>query len=147
MGRPPLPKGESKDAQIGVRFKPDEFVQLNTLSQASASSNSEAVRIATLSQIQTPPIWVKSRWKWEELNDQTIDYYLTESFGVLHGIGRLKARPNPNGLITVDIVACSNPTAKTAHAVRVWLGEAAVNKIELHPDQTKAKFLLKGNPV
>ena len=144
MGRPPLPKGESKEAQIAVRFKPVEYDFLSEYASSTGSTASEVVRTAAIAEIQTPPIWVKSKWQWMDLNDQSIAFDLTTQNGRLSGIGRLKARPDEYGRIAVDIFSNGPMTFNTASVVRIWLGQDAVNRIEEHPTQSIAKFRLKG---
>ena len=143
MGRPPLPKGETKDAQIAVRFRPAEYDFLSDYASTTGSTASEVVRTAAIAEIQSPPIWVKSKWRWDELNDQSIAFDLTTQNGRLSGIGRLKARPDDYDRLAVDIFSNGPMTNNTASIVRIWLGQDAVDRIEEHPTQAIARFHLK----
>jgi hypothetical protein len=142
LGRPPLPKGETKEAQIAVRFKPFEYDILSGFAASTGSTASDVVRTAAIAEIQTPPIWVRSKWKWDELNDQSIAFDLTTPNGRLSGLGRLKARPDEYGRIAVDIFSNGPMTNNSAAVVRIWLGPDAVSRIEEHPTQALAKFVL-----
>jgi hypothetical protein len=144
MGRPPLPKGETKDAQIGVRFKSDEYAKLDSKASSSGFTAPQLVREAAIQELKRPPIWIKSKWKWQELNEQSIQFELGTPTGKLTGLGRLMARPDNYDRITVDIF-CVGPTyANSAPMIRIWLSEDAVNKIQDHPDPNLARFVLVG---
>ena len=49
MGRPKLPKGESKDILIGARFSPDESKAVNAAVKLAGNTKSEWIRKALLS--------------------------------------------------------------------------------------------------
>ena len=49
MGRPTLPKGETKDTLIGARFAPDETRVVNAAVKRSGRVKSEWIRKALLS--------------------------------------------------------------------------------------------------
>src|SRR5260370_26626293 len=105
MGRPPLPKGQSKDAQIGVRLKPGQSKELHQLASKAGQTRAELVRDAAISQIQNPPIWVKSKGTQEELDSHLIEFSLSAPAGRGEGIDELKVRQNPRAEIPVDIFA------------------------------------------
>jgi hypothetical protein len=48
MGRPRLPKGETKDILIGARFSPDESRVVNSAVKRAGQSKSEWIRKALL---------------------------------------------------------------------------------------------------
>jgi hypothetical protein len=49
MGRPTLPKGETKDTLIGARFTPDETRDVNAAVKRSGQVKSDWIRKALLS--------------------------------------------------------------------------------------------------
>ena len=144
MGRPPLPKGQSKDAQIGVRLKPNEDKEINRISQRAGQTKAETIRDAAISKIQSPPIWVKSKWKAEELNGNLIEFRLDSPKRLLGGVGELKVRQNKLGEIAVDIFVTEHPNPFEGIVTRIWLAQDAVDRIELNPNPKPAKFRLLG---
>ena len=103
MGRPPLPKGQSKDVQLGVRFNPKDDNQIEKAVKESGQTKAEWVRNAAIAESKSPPIWVKSKWKAEELNGSLIEFRIDSPKRLLGGVGELKVRENALGEIAVDI--------------------------------------------
>ena len=139
-----MPKGEAKAAQIGVRLKPDEDKQMGHIADRAGETKSEAVREAARDKIQSPPIWVKSKWTKEELDEQFIAFDLDSPKCRLWGVGQLRVRENPRGEIAVDIFIDEHPTPYQGVTTRIWLSKEAVDRIELNPNPKPAKFRLKG---
>jgi hypothetical protein len=92
-------------------------------------------------------IWVKSKWKVDELNKQLIDFRLPidGGGGVVYGKGELQAWPRTlvDDLVTVRIEILQ-PTGRGLEMLQTWfqLGQMCVDRIEPHPDQTVARFQL-----
>ena len=146
MGRPPLPKGESKAAQIGVRLNPEGVAKINEMAERSGQTKAEVIREAAELQIQNPPIWVKSKWKVEDLNEQLIEFRLKskvpQGIRVVDGVGLLRVRKNPRGEIAVDIFIDQWEMPNKGVTTRIWLSQEAVDRIEPNPNQGPAKFRL-----
>ena len=141
MGRPPLPKGQSKDVQLGVRFNPKDNNQIEKAVKESGQTKTEWVRNAAIAESKAPPIWVKSKWKAEELNGSLIEFRIDSPKRLLGGVGELKVRENALGEISVDIFI---DEPKKGISTRIWLAQDAVDRIELNPKLTPAKFRLLG---
>jgi hypothetical protein len=60
---------------------------------------------------------------------------------LLGGVGELKVRENALGEIAVDIFI---DEPKKGISTRIWLAQDAVDRIELNPKPTPAKFRLLG---
>jgi hypothetical protein len=92
-------------------------------------------------------IWVKSKWKVDELNDQTIEFRLPidGGIGISCGKGKLQAwsRSRADDSLTVRIEVIQ-PTGRGPELLQIWfqLGQKCVDRIEPHPDQTVARFQL-----
>jgi hypothetical protein len=146
MGRPKLPKGETKEAQVAVRFKPDEMIRIEKAATVSGFTNSQLVRSATLDALSRSPYWYKSKWRAQDLNDQKIEFKISTNHGLLAGIGILKVRENAHGEIVVDLFAGQIPTPQNpiAPGIQLWLQGEAIDKIEIHLDQKVAKYFVAG---
>jgi hypothetical protein len=144
MGRPPLPKSEAKYNQVGVRFNPKENRQLDQIARRSGQTRAEAVRAATLYQIESPPIWVKSKWKREELDGKLVEFKLTAPGRELSGVGHFQVLENTRGEIAIDIFIDEHPSPYEGVLTRIWLAQDAVDKIELNPKPEPAPFRLVG---
>jgi hypothetical protein len=146
-GRPPLPKGESKAAQIAARFKPVLDKQVAKAAQETGATKAEVVREATIQDIQRPPIWMQpTKWKRDELDGQLIRFDLKSPTRELAGVGKLAVRQNPLGQIAVDIFVDECMVPGRGFLTRIWLAENKVKKIELNREQDadKIKFTLIG---
>lgn len=141
MGRPPLPKGESKDTQIAVRLQREQSEEFARLAAKAKQTSAESLRDAVDLQIQNPPIWVKSRWTKEELDEQLIAFRLVAPTRIAEGVGEMSVRQNPKGEIAVDIFVTEHQGYKGV-VTRYWLAQQAVDKIELNPDDKQVKFKL-----
>jgi len=78
MGRPPLPKGESKESLLRVRLSDSEKKELNKQAKESGKPASEIVR--GLIQ-QGAEVLVLSRWEKEQLLDKPLRV-ICAKFGV-----------------------------------------------------------------
>src|ERR1700722_1353027 len=106
-GRPALPEGEAKQEVYSAKLSGDKSRQAEGDMKQSGENKSEYVRDAVEDKIQGPPIWVKSKWKVEELDEQFIEFSLKAKvpmgIRVLEGIGKMRVRENDKGQIAVDI--------------------------------------------
>lgn len=142
MGRPPLPDGEVKDVQVGVKIKASLAAQIssNIAESQSPETRAEWIRNAAINEVQSPPIWVKSSWKKEELDGQLVEFKLVSPNRELSGVGKFNLRENPKGEIAVYIFIDEYPMRHQGVTTRIWLGQQAVDKIEINPNPEKAKF-------
>jgi len=141
MGRPPLPKGQSKDFQFGVRLNNEQQKKIDRTVKDSGQTYPDFARSAMMAVAAKPPIWVKSKWSKEELDGQLIEFVLNSPQRTLSGVGKLAIWKNPRGEITVDIFI---DEPNKGISTRIWLAQDAVDKIELNPKPKPAKFRLLG---
>jgi|SRR5882724_3287024 len=89
------------------------------------------------------PIWTKSKWKKEELNEKSVAFDLADyerGFGV-HGVGQFRiGGPNPNGLLFVQIEVLVDQGQRGMLQIRYYLPQVYVDRIRKHPDQNVAVF-------
>lgn len=142
MGRPTLPKGESKDVQIGVRFRPDDNKPVEKKAKDAGQTQAEWVRNAAIAESKNPPIWVKSKWQWEDLRDKYVEFRLTAPKYQVKGIGKFLVRINPRGELAIDICVFEGDIPYHIVETRYYLGQDAADKIEKHPNQKVAEFRL-----
>jgi hypothetical protein len=142
MGRPPLPKGESKDVQIGVRFNPQDDKEIEREVKKAGQTKSDWVRNAAICDAQVPPIWIKSKWTFEDLKDKTVEFRLISPEWRIKGIGKFLVRINPAGELAVDICAVKSATPYEVVEMRFYLFQKVADKIERHPDKAIADFRL-----
>jgi uncharacterized protein (DUF1778 family) len=141
-GRPPLPKGQARDVQIGVRFTADEDKAIQKAISDSGQSKAEWMRTAAVAQAKT--IWVKSKWSMEELDNQNVEFRLTAPRLQVTGLGKFLVRRNPRGELAINICAITEATRHQITEARYYIGQAAADKIERHPNANVAAFRLLG---
>ncbi len=87
MGRPPLPKGESKDIQIGVRFKPDENKSVDSAFSKTEDIQSKAewirkAAVAMAERLQEKPpmtwdgFWGELPFPEDEMHEKRVKFCL-----------------------------------------------------------------------
>jgi hypothetical protein len=97
IGRPTLPKGQSKAVQIGVRFTPKEGQQIQKAATEAGQSNAEWARDMLLNSAR--PIWVISqKWQSSDLHHKTVQFKFTSPVSILQGIGRFTVRQHRDRL-------------------------------------------------
>src|SRR5258708_882755 len=94
IGRPRLPKGESKDVQIGVRFNGEQDRPIDSAAVKAGQTKAEWVRNAAVEQAKKPCVWFKSKWTQEELDGKDIEFRLTKPNVQVTGVGELLVRMN-----------------------------------------------------
>ena len=86
--------------------------------------------------------WLKSRkWKRDDLDGKLVEFCITYADAVAEGIGRFIMRGNGVEMLAADIVV---PHPKEYFDNYYHLPDSLFNKIEVHPDQTKADFRVYG---
>jgi len=92
----------------------------------------------------TEPIWVKSKWKAEELDKQRVEFeLLLENGESASGIGQfdVTARPQIDELLWIQIVAGEQLAgASKARQTVFQISQMSADNIELHPNQDIARF-------
>jgi hypothetical protein len=152
VGRPPVPKRDAKSVLVGAQLSPSEAKGAAKAASSSGLDKSKWLRGAIENEVKGPPIWVKSKWKPDELDEKLIEFELRskvcvgEQSGVrvLSGVGRLKVRENARREIAVDIFVDESTGPYSGLLTRIWLSQEAVDRIELNPNPRPAKFRLPG---
>jgi hypothetical protein len=87
--------------------------------------------------------WTKSKWGRADLNEQTVEFELTGEKVRVSGIGKFLVSENLEKFVAVNIEILE-PGIHWSQIKQTWfhLGQAAVDRIQLHPDQTKGKCRL-----
>jgi hypothetical protein len=144
MGRPKLPKEEIKGILIGARFSPQEAKDVEGALRQSFQSKSKLVREAVMKAAHSPPVWLKTKWQRDDLQNKRAEFFLPiAGGGQIHGFGKFAIKTSPKGLLSFEIFCDVEvaPNAWTQH--RIQLHRQTVEAIQLHPDQNVAQFLLK----
>lgn len=102
MGRPPLPKGESKAAQIGVRFNPKEDKKLGKQAVDSGQSKSELVRDYT--RLMLADSVICDKFTVEELDGKKVRFkFRMDASRTATGEGKFMAIKRGNGSLKIQI--------------------------------------------
>jgi hypothetical protein len=144
IGRPTVPKIKAKTVLRGAMYAPSELKRIEPERIKSGLDNSKFIRNAVENEVKRPPLWFKSGWNKDELEDQLIEFDLKSPSRRISGIGKLSVRSNPSGEIAVDIFVDEMQPDGSMTCTRIWLAKDAVEKIELNPKLKPAKFKLVG---
>lgn len=142
MGRPKLPPGEAKGTQIGVRFRTTDDRRINELVEKSGQNKADWVRNAAIAESKKPPVWVKSKWTMEDLDDKTVEFRLRMPGRKDEGLGKFLVRRNPKGYLAIEICAIASATENEVVEIRYYLLQQTADRIEAHPNLGVAKFRL-----
>ena len=86
-------------------------------------------------------IWVRSKWKYEELHAGSVEFKIPIQEGEVHGIGQFVVTRNPEGLLIIDIRTNLHGDASVADGTYDFhLGQWAADRIERHPQPATADF-------
>src|SRR5215472_13993774 len=91
------------------------------------------------------PIWVKSKWKVEEINDQTVEFRLVlKSGGTASGFGKFWATSLPpiDDLLSIQIVVEELLAPSKVRQTVFQISQMAAGNIELNPNHDVARFRL-----
>jgi hypothetical protein len=141
LGRPEMPQGKANNQLIHLRVSGEIAKGVDKAAASSYQGKPEWMRDALEEAARNAPVWVRSKWKAEELDGQLIEFDLNSPKRRLWGIGKLAVRENPEKKIRVDIFIDEPDKGITT---RIWLAQEAVDKIELNPKPKPGKFILKG---
>lgn len=142
MGRPKLPKGEAKGAQVGVRFKPEDEKLVDKASADSRQTKADYVRNAAIADAKKRPVWVRSKWTMKELDGKTVEFSLIAPGEQHKGTGKFLVRQNPDGKLSIEICATLRATLAEVTEIRYNLHQLVADLLKVHPDPNKAQFLL-----
>jgi hypothetical protein len=144
MGRPTVQQSKAKTILRGAMYAPSELKEMERVRAKAGVDNSKWMRRVIESEIERPPIWGKSKWSPEELDEQLIEFDLKSPQRRISGVGKLAVRKNPRGEIAVDIFIDEPQPDGSISCTRIWLAKDAVDKIELNPKLKPAKFRIIG---
>ena len=91
------------------------------------------------------PIWVKSKWKVEELDKQRIEFRLRLPTGdIVSGFGEIwaRSRSRVDDLLHIEIVVEQPEGRWKRHQTLFPLSQTSADYIALQPDQSIARFQL-----
>ena len=130
MGRPKLPEGESKDVQIGVRFKPKENEQLEKSAEEDKKDKVTWLRQAA---IEATKEWVKcDEWSLEDLHGKTVKFAVVLILeGPVKGTGIFDVWQRGDGLFKIRIISFDRAsTTYEKHELRIYLPQKGVKLIK-----------------
>ena len=91
-------------------------------------------------------VWTKSKWSMEQLDRKSVEFWIPQGQQQIHGVGQFLAKEDPKGhrgLLVVTLCRFLQKTTAETLEVRPPLEQAAVERIERHPDPSVADFQLK----
>jgi hypothetical protein len=144
IGRPKVPASEAKSVLLGGRYPPPVAKELRKGAADSGRDISSLLRDAATAEIRTPPIWVKSKWKAEELDGKLVEFKLKAPTFWVEGVGKFLVRKNPKGEIAIDICVFKHQGPHQIAETRYYLFQATADKIEVNPNSEVAPFRLAG---
>ena len=87
-------------------------------------------------------IWLKSRkWKQDDLDGKLVEFRIVYANAFAEGIGKFLTRGSGIERLAADIVV---PHSERGHDNHYHIPDSLFEKIEIHPDRTKADFLVCG---
>jgi hypothetical protein len=92
--------------------------------------------------MEPEPIWTKSKWKSDDLEGKTVEFRVPIASGDWSGIGKFWA-VEVDDRLSVQLVT-DEPGRNWAQRIQriCHLPQAAVDRIEEHPNQSVARFRL-----
>ncbi len=86
--------------------------------------------------------WLKSRkWKRDDLDGKLVEFRITYADAIADGIGRFIMRGNGVDMLAADIVVCD---PREYFDTYYHLPDSLFEKIDFHPDRSKADFRVYG---
>jgi hypothetical protein len=137
MGRPPLPKGQAKGIQIGVRLAPKDAKKIREAILASGENQAEWARRALCNAAR--PIWVLSKnWTADDLHRKSVEF----DFRVPH------TKEFTQGQGTFYVIK-HRDKVRLAIQIRagnfMFLPQEVVDAIERHPNAPVVDFRCQAN--
>ena len=89
-------------------------------------------------------MWVKSKWKKEELEGKSVEYrFPIVGGGFVTGVGKFLIRQNPDGLLAIEIIEIRDgPHWSIKFQVRSPLSQVGVDSITRNSVPGGREFLL-----
>src|SRR5689334_17169488 len=99
--------------------------------------------LGILSKLHMKGPWTRSKYTRDELDKQSVEFELKSKNVRVSGIGEFWVAQNPEKRLAIDIVIYE-PGAHWSEIrqTQFHLQQVHVDRIEINPDQTKAKFRL-----
>jgi hypothetical protein len=144
LGRPRIGKEAEKSEFISARLTQSEAKPVATSAKSSHQSKSDWVRNAVISEVRVPPVWIKSKWKAQELDGKLVEFKLTAPKFWVEGVGKFLVRENPKGEIAIDICVFKHEGPHQIAETRYYLFQQTADKIEINPKPEIAPFRLLG---
>ncbi len=140
MGRPKLPKGESKDVQIGVRFKARE---IDMVEKCASQEQTDKVRWLRQKSLEATQEWINCKpWLVENLHGKSVAFKLVTILeGPIVGKGKFDAWKRGDGLVKIRII--THPEESTTYAseeLRVYIPQRGVQFIKKLPPGSATDF-------
>lgn len=143
MGRPPLPKGQSKDIQIGVRFKPADHEPISKAAKAAGKTPAEWIRNAALGLAMRKQEWVDaSPWTFEDLSEKTVAFEIkSNSHSEIKGTGVFKVHIRADGKLQITIES-RYKHSKEGVLTEFFVPQSAIKFIRKQPSDCGTDFSL-----
>jgi hypothetical protein len=133
MGRPTLPKGLSKDFQVGVRFNASDDKKIQKAIETSGAQKTKAQWIRDAARLLAEE-WAKpDKWTARALHGKSVEFQLLiEPEGLVHGKGTFEAWERGDGMLKVRIKSLDRrkTTPFEKHEVEIHIPPDEVNLIE-----------------
>jgi hypothetical protein len=86
-------------------------------------------------------IWIRSKWTFDDLNGESVEFKLPLQDGEVHGLGQLVASQGADGLLSIDIRTVLRGDTQTEKGTfNFHLNQWAADRLERHPDKAIADF-------
>jgi hypothetical protein len=142
MGRPTTPEREAKSVLFGAKLSPPEAKEAERAIRASPLDKSKWLRDAIKQKAANRPIWLRSKWKMEQLDGKLVQFRLIRPEWRAEGVGQFDVDCNERGELTIDILGAQHGNPSHWWQNRFWIFQEDEAKIELHPNQQVADFRL-----
>ena len=140
MGRPTLPKGKAKGAQVGVRFNAKEIKQVEKTAAEEQQDKAKWLRKVALEATQE---WIKcNEWSVEDLHGKTVEFELfTILEGAIKGTGKFDIWKSGEGLVKIRIVTFDRKSTQyVRHELCIYVPQRGVQFIKRQPAGSKCDF-------
>jgi hypothetical protein len=148
IGRPPLPKGESKAAYVTARLTSDEATELAEAAEENGRSQSEEAR----RRIAGEHFWIDCKWSKADLDDQKVKFHIQLNGQWYETIGELSFRERPDGKKRIDLLFFYTVSYNAGVSSNVALPQEAVDSLvdngpSAHPRFELTKWLRGTGPT
>jgi hypothetical protein len=145
MGRPPLPKGLSKDVQIGVRFNPDDDKAISKAIEDSRADQTKAQWLRDAALIIAHE-WVQCReWTAKDLHGKYVEFLIaSRAEGPIKGVGKFYVWERGDGLLKIIINSLDKKQTRPflKSRIQIIVPQEAVQLIKRQSPGSKVDFSL-----